>query len=260
MAQQLDAGNVLSSRSLFERVPDRFRAGWLRMLYCPPPWAVLINPYFIVRRGLYAGIKRGCALAHGRVLDFGAGSAPYRDLIGCDEYVTVDIDSGGHPSSRKVAAVYYDGHSLPFASAHFDFILCSEVLEHVFNPDEVLAELQRVLKPGGRILVTVPFVWEEHECPYDFARYSSFGLPYLLERHGFATERSEKTSGYLATLFQMAVVYLISRKVFVRFRYLKLVAAPILFAPILLIGMALDALCPRDDRLYHNNVVLARKL
>ena len=54
--------------------------------------------------------------------------------------------------------------------------MCNQVLEHVFNPDDFVREIARVLKPGGALLLTVPFVWNEHEQPYDYARYSSFGL------------------------------------------------------------------------------------
>jgi SAM-dependent methyltransferase len=171
---ELDAAAGAGGHSILDQIPARLRERWLRLLYRPSPWAILLNPYYIVRRGLYRGIERGARFASGRVLDFGAGSAPYRDLFHCDEYLTVDIAAGGHPATRKVAAVLYDGHALPFPAEHFDFILCSEVLEHVFNLEEVLGELQRVLKPGGYLLVTVPFVWEEHERPYDFARYTSF--------------------------------------------------------------------------------------
>ena len=246
-------------RTHFDSVPARLQGLWLKILYCPPPWAIFFNPYYIVRRGLYLSIARGARLARGRVLDFGAGSAPYRHLFHCDEYVAVDTDSGGYPPARKIASVRYDGHSLPFPAAHFDFILSSEVFEHVFNLEEVLGELNRVLKPGGRLFASVPFVWEEHEQPHDFARYTSFGLPYLLERSGFELESAWKTTGYLATLFQMIAVYFANRRLFGRSKYLKLAATPLLFAPLQLLGIALDAICPRDDRLYHNYVILAKK-
>jgi SAM-dependent methyltransferase len=69
------------------------------------------------------------------------------------------------------------------------------VLEHVFNPDDFLNEVNRVLKPSGKLLLTVPFVWDEHEQPYDYARYSSFGLRSLLEKHGFSIVKHEKVGG-----------------------------------------------------------------
>ena len=71
-------------------------------------------------------------------------------------------------------------------------MLCNQVLEHVFNPQEFLGELGRVLARGGRLLLTVPFVWDEHEQPFDYARYSSFGLKALLEQHGFRVLQHRK--------------------------------------------------------------------
>ena len=61
-------------------------------------------------------------------------------------------------------------------------MLCNQVLEHVFNPDEFLLKINRVLKNDGKLLLTVPFVWDEHEQPFDYARYSSFGLKALIEK------------------------------------------------------------------------------
>jgi SAM-dependent methyltransferase len=233
---------------------------WTRIQFRPPWWAILLNPFFIVRRGLYVQIRRDARLASGRVLDFGAGSAPYRVLFNCSEYITVDLESSGHPAERKVADFYYDGHSLPFDSAHFDFIFSSEVLEHVFNLEEILSEIHRVLKPSGRVLLTVPFVWGEHEQPYDFARYTSFGLTDLLKRHNFEVESLNKTTRFIETLTQMLVVYLSERSVFRRFKVLKLLASPVLFAPLQLCGLVLGRILPGDSTFYLNAVVVARKL
>ena len=80
----------------------------------------------------------------------------------------------------------------------------TEVLEHVRHPESVLAELGRVLAPGGRLCLTVPFVWPVHEEPYDFFRYTPFALCDLLEAHGFRDVRLEPTSGFLSTLAQVA--------------------------------------------------------
>lgn len=252
----------LRERQLFmpkKATPTALREFWTRVQFCPPPWAIFLNPFFVVRRGLYLRIRRMAALANGRVMDFGAGSSPYRHLFNCAEYIAVDVETSGHPTGRKVATVYYDGRTLPFAPDHFDFVLAAEVLEHVFNIDEILAELNRVLRPGGRLLLTVPFVWGEHEQPHDFARYTTFGLRALMERHGFDVEDHAKTTGYLPTVCQMLVAYFSERKLLRRFKLLKLIATPILFAPILLSGIVLGALLPDDPVFYHNNVFLAKK-
>jgi hypothetical protein len=62
--------------------------------------------------------------------------------------------------------------------------LLSEVFEHVFNLDQLLQEINGVLSSGGKPAFTCPFVWEEHEQPYDFERYSSFALKHIVEKMG----------------------------------------------------------------------------
>jgi len=78
------------------------------------------------------------------------------------------------------------------------------VLEHLRAPETVLAELSRVLVPGGRLCLTVPFVWPLHEEPYDFFRYTPFALRDMLRAQGFENVEVEPTSGYLSTLAQVA--------------------------------------------------------
>jgi SAM-dependent methyltransferase len=228
------------------------------MAFCPPWWGIIFNPFYIVRRGLYLALLRHAPMASGRLLDFGAGAAPYRHLFKVDQYVTVDIAASGHPSTNKVSDYYYDGRILPFSDDTFDFIFSTEVFEHIFNLDEILKELARILKPDGKILVTSPFVWDEHERPFDFARYTSFGMRHLLEKAGFVIEETEKSGGYLETAFQMIVVYLWYRRSLSFFRPVQKLATVFLFAPIMIAGRLLTFLLPKDDRFYLNNVLVAR--
>jgi SAM-dependent methyltransferase len=74
---------------------------------------------------------------------------------------------------------------LPMADGCYDAVLCTQVLEHVPNPGDCLLELLRVLKPGGRLFLTVPMAHPEHQVPYDYYRYTSYGLRYLLDQAGF---------------------------------------------------------------------------
>ena len=143
--------------------------------------SVFINPAFFVRRGLSRGIRRHAGAMKGVMLDFGCGSKPYRELFTVDKYIGLDVVESGHEHVGESIDVFYDGKRIPFEDGFFDSVFSSEVFEHVFNLDEILIELNRVLKSGGTMLITVPFVWEEHEAPYDFARYTSFGIKYLLE-------------------------------------------------------------------------------
>ncbi len=80
------------------------------------------------------------------------------------------------PESRAAgyAEFFYDGNHFPFNDATYDVVVSNQVLEYVFNPDEFLNEIFRILKPEGKVLLSVPFVWDEHLQPLDYARYSSF--------------------------------------------------------------------------------------
>src|SRR3546814_1285445 len=84
-----------------------------------------------------------------------------------------------------MADYFYYLKKFPFESDIFNSVLCNQVLEHVFNPDDFLQEIHRVLREGGMLLLTVSFVRDEHEQPSDYARYSTYGLKSLLERNGF---------------------------------------------------------------------------
>jgi SAM-dependent methyltransferase len=137
--------------------------------------------------------------AGARVLDAGAGAAPYRPLFAHCDYVTQDWPATVH-SAARAADIVADLHDLPVAEHSFDFVLCTEVLEHVADPGRVLAELHRVLRPGGGLLLTVPFVGELHEEPHDHWRFTSHGLDGLLVRAGFAEARLRPLTGYWSTL------------------------------------------------------------
>jgi SAM-dependent methyltransferase len=137
-----------------------------------------------------------------RVLDAGAGEAPYRELLAHCEHVTQDWPGTVHAGARA-SAIVADLHDLPVEDASFGAVLCTEVLEHVAEPHRVLAELHRVLAPGGPLLLTVPFVIELHEEPHDHFRYTSHGLRGLLERAGFAVDGVEASTGYFATIAQL---------------------------------------------------------
>ena len=88
--------------------------------------------------------------------------------------------------------IYYNGTALPFEDNTFDSILCTEVLEHVEQLDDVMIELYRVLKPGGRMIVTSPFICIEHEMPYDFRRFTFNGLINLMKKNNFKILKSQK--------------------------------------------------------------------
>ncbi|MNU79750.1 hypothetical protein D3C71_693670 [compost metagenome] len=220
--------------------------------------SLMINPFFIIRRGLFRGIKKYSPYMKGKLLDFGCGSKPYKHMFEVDEYIGTDIEVSGHSHKNEHIDVYYDGNTLPFEENTFDSILCSEVFEHLFNLEEMLDELHRVLKPGGFMLITVPFVWDEHEIPYDFGRYSSFGLTFLMEKHRFKVEESFKSTTYFETIIQMRNAY-IYQHIFPKKKVFKLILNPLIIFPLTLWGLFWNLILPRNKNFYHNNIYVVKK-
>jgi SAM-dependent methyltransferase len=236
---------------------NALRARWQKEQFEPGWLGLMVNPFYFARRGLLRELRELLLELKGEVLDVGCGRKPYRALVPAMRYVGVDVDT---PVTRElaVADVFYDGRTLPFADASFDGALCSQVLEHVFTPEEFLREIRRVLRPGGRLVLTVPFAWDEHEQPHDFARYSSFGLCALLERNGFAVVRQRKSMADARAVMQLASAWLF-KATRTRGRALNLFAQLVLIAPVNILGALAGALLPRNEDFYLDNVVLARR-
>ncbi len=230
---------------------------YIREQYLPGWLGLLINPYYHARRELYLAILKVAHELRGRVLDIGCGHQPYRELFDGIQYVGLEFDTPANRQSKR-ADFFYDGTRFPFCDAEFDSAICSQVLEHVFTPDAFLDEINRVLKLGAPLLLTVPFVWDEHEQPHDFARYSSFGLRALLDRHGFDVIRHEKTLPDLRVIFQLLNAYLY-KLLFGRNPYLNMVVCVSVMFPFNLIGAIVAHIMPQNADLYLDNVFLARK-
>jgi len=229
-----------------------------RQVFSPSLLGIFLNPFYLARTALRSAMVEYANSIGGRLLDVGCGTKPYEDVFLVSEYVGLDIDS---PVARQrgIADYFYGGKVFPFAAESFDAVLCNQVLEHVFNPDEFLAEIQRVLRPGGQLLLTVPFVWDEHEQPYDYARYSSYGLTALLEKQGFKIKSHNKLLADVSIIFQLANAYLF--KVSNNWpRPAKLIFTATVMAAITLMGMLGARLLPGNPDLYLDHVLLAEKL
>ena len=229
-----------------------------KSLFQPTFFGLLFNPFFIIRRGLYMAISQFSSHMHDKLLDFGCGSKPYKALFTVSEYVGTDIEVSGHDHRNEEIDVYYDGKTLPFADETFDSIFSSEVFEHVFNLSQILDELNRVLKPGGCMLLTVPFVWDEHEIPYDFARYTSFGLKHILREKGFVIVQEKKTTNYVSTVCQMWAAY-VYQHIFPRHKGIRIALTPLFITPITVFGLLLSAILPKNMNFFHNNVMVVQK-
>jgi SAM-dependent methyltransferase len=121
----------------------------------------------------------------GTVLDVGCGEMPFRSMLPPGTaYTGLDVPQAGDFGMRRhTEVVDFDGLNIPFADASFDNILCTEVLEHAADPATLVAEMTRVLRPGGTLLVTVPFSARVHHSPYDFHRFTRYRLTQMFEAY-----------------------------------------------------------------------------
>ena len=127
--------------------------------------------------------------ARGRLLDCGCGHAPYygvyRDVV--DEAIWVDWHNSAHRNPLLDAEIDLN-RPLPFADQSFDSVLLTDVLEHVAQSSSLVREIARVLRPGGKLILSVPFYYLVHERPYDYYRYTEFGLRHLCEQAGLRVD------------------------------------------------------------------------
>lgn len=222
----------------------------------------VIHPFYFIRKSLLVNIQKVAGNFSGRLMDFGCGSKPYKNLFDVKEYIGVDFENEGHSHANEDIDVFYDGRTLPFEDQYFDSVLCSEVIEHVFELQVTLNEINRVMKPGGNILITCPFVWNEHEVPFDYARYSRFALKSILSKSGFEITHFEKSGNFVKTIAQLRVIYFYSTfsKRWYGF-FLTRWLFKIFFVLIPnLGGLLLNRLLPNNDSLYMNNVLVAKKV
>jgi SAM-dependent methyltransferase len=246
---------------MLKKLEERLR----REAFITSPLGIVTSPVYIIRNGLYKSILSVAPKIEGDVLDLGCGSKPYESLFtSAKSYVGVDVEVSGHDHKDSKVDVFYDGKRLPFPDGHFDAVVSFEVFEHVFNIDEVIAEIRRVLKPHGQVLITMPFSWEEHEQPYDFARYTSYGIKHIFERNKFDVIEVKKSTTYVLAVCQMFITYVS------QVAYGPLYASPkskipsrlfqIFFIfPLNLIALFLDFILPKRYECFCNNVVFSKK-
>jgi SAM-dependent methyltransferase len=171
------------------------------------------------------------AILNGTLLDVGCGEMPFRPLLPSGVIYT-GIDVPGAESfgmNEHPDIVEFDGRTIPFPEGSFDSVMCTEVLEHVEDPARLIAEMLRVLRPGGTLLATVPFSARVHHAPYDFHRFTPFRLAALfsdftnfeLEERGddlaviankliVVAARLARPGPYLALLWRLPILILLS--------------------------------------------------
>jgi SAM-dependent methyltransferase len=210
------------------------------------PWHV----DYLHMQDLIRDITASSDYARGRLLDVGCGNRPYEPLLlGVAEYVGIDVN---HQTGRPTVSGF--AYALPFAANSFDTVFSTQTLEHVEEPHLAVTEMARVLRSGGYLILTAPQTWRLHEKPYDFFRYTRFGLQHLMEHNGLRVVRLLPQGGAWATVGQIinnAVHQLVPRRLPVYAAYMIYLISNMLFG-------LLDRVWVDTDETI-NYLVIARK-
>lgn len=132
------------------------------------------------------------------VLDAGAGDQRYQIYFQHCTYESADFEQVNKAYAQSTYVC--DLSNIPIAAERYDAVIFTQVMEHLPEPAAVVQELFRVLKPGGRIFYSAPLFFHEHEVPYDFMRYTRYGVRSIFERAGFIVTEVQWLEGYLGTV------------------------------------------------------------
>lgn len=172
------------------------------------PWNI---DRFLPRKSILVALERNAPHLRGVCLDVGCGDMPYRPLLLSPPFqisTYIGLDRREDRSQNTPPDLFWDNGRIPLAASSVDSALCTEVLEHCPDPLALLREVHGVLKPGGMLVLTVPFLWPLHEVPHDWCRYTPFALKQFLESAGFRVCELRPLGGYDRSLAQMLGLWL----------------------------------------------------
>ena len=192
------------------------------------------------------------------VLDVGCGNRPYEGLFKNCSYIGLDVENSGRSMALKQPDYFYDGKKIPFKSESFDVLLSTQVLEHVANPPALLNEMFRVLKVGGVLIISLPFVFPEHEQPFDYYRFTRFGVVELLEGAGFQVQEIKRDTCTIEAMAVLFNLYLVANLV-PKIRGFGFLVSVLICFPIQLLSLVLSKLLPDNGGFYLNLVVIGSK-
>lgn len=165
----------------------------------------IFNPAYSLNMKIRRNVAKNLSRKK-RTLDFGCGTCIHADCVEPQYYIGVDVEDRRGPESSEVKHIVYSGNNLSSLKlGKVEQILCLEVLEHISKYEKALSELTNTLVPGGIMVISVPFIWPEHETPNDFNRFTIYGLSELLLKHNCEILECKKIGFATLTLFTLSI-------------------------------------------------------
>lgn len=218
---------------------------FFRLRYFP------LHPQWLIYHKETRDLIQICKKLRGSVLDVGCADQKLRRLlpadcgyIGLDYYQTAAGWYGTRPQ------IFGDAQCLPILANSMDSVLLLDVLEHLPKPEDCINEIRRVLKPGGKLILQVPFVYPIHDAPLDFQRWTIYGLRELARKTRFAVDEEVPLGNPLESAALLANIAItktilnwINRK---NPLALSLILLPVVVFFINILAWALTKITPQD--------------
>ncbi len=188
---------------------------------------------FLARAAVLRGLKQALPHFSGTLLDVGCGYMPYKAVVlnppsRATAYIGLDMPPS--ETYNNSPDVVWNGREIPLPDNAVDCAMATEVLEHCPEPESVLREVARVLKPGGPLFFSVPFLWPIHDAPHDEYRYTPFSLRRHFENAGYQQVEIAPTGGWDASLAQMLGLWVRRRPMLrINRNVLSLLAKPLVW-------------------------------
>lgn len=198
-----------------------------------------IHPQWLIFRHAETDYRQIGQQVSGRVLDIGCADQYMKKYIeATHEYIGMDYYQTAVHWYETRPQVYGDAQQLPFSDNSMDTVLLLDVLEHLPHPEACLQEIARILKPTGKLILKVPFLYPLHDVPLDFQRWTQYGLQQLAQRYGFTIHQETATGQPLETVALLANIALTKTVLnWIRHKHPALILAVLLPVIILFINL-----------------------
>ncbi len=146
--------------------------------------------------------------ARGSLIDIGCGERPFYDLLKGRISNYVGVDHQETPHDINCADIISSAYNIPVDNESFDTILISQVIEHLEEPNEAFNEMYRIIRKGGKVILSWPFLYPMHEEPRDFYRYTPYTIEYIANKTGFKVIQIAPVSGFFITFFSFLSIFI----------------------------------------------------